>query len=112
MIGERVGRRRLYRILLATMALTGAVFALAPSWWALALAALTGTMSTDANESGPISSLEHAMIGQAPPTTRVHVFGRYNAVAYLAGALGALAGGGPRSFAMSSRRFPPTGGSC
>jgi len=94
-IGERVGRRRLYRILLATMALAGVVFALAGSLWALALAALTGTMSTDANESGPITSLEQAMIGQAPSETRVHVFGRYNAVAYLAGALGALAAGGP-----------------
>jgi predicted MFS family arabinose efflux permease len=35
------------------------------------------------------------MIGQAPAATRVHVFGRYNAVAYLAGAGGALMAGGP-----------------
>jgi len=32
---------------------------------------------------------------QAPAAARVHVFGRYNAVAYLAGAVGALAAGGP-----------------
>src|SRR5438093_774058 len=37
-------------------------------------------------------------IGAAPAAERVHVFGRYNAVAYLAGALGALAAGGPAAF--------------
>jgi Na+/melibiose symporter-like transporter len=68
---------------------------LTSSFVALVVAALTGTMSTDANESGPITSLEQAMIGQAPPATRLHVFGRYNAVAFLAGAFGALAAGGP-----------------
>jgi predicted MFS family arabinose efflux permease len=52
-------------------------------------------MSTDANENGPLTTLEQAMIGQAPGATRVRVFGRYNAVAYLTGALGALAAGGP-----------------
>ena len=94
-IGDRVGRRRLYAILLAVMGATGVVFALSESLWVLCIVALTGTMSTDANESGPITSLEQAMIGQAPTAARVHVFGRYNAVAYLAGAVGALAAGGP-----------------
>ena len=101
-MGDRVGRRRLYRALLVLMAFTGAVFALTSIVWVLALAALTGTMSTDANESGPITSLEQAMIGQAPTVTRVHVFGRYNAVAYLAGALGALAAGGPAFLGSST----------
>ncbi len=94
-IGDRVGRRRLYAILLALMGATGVVFALSESLWLLCVVALTGTLSTDANESGPITSLEQAMIGQAPAAARVHVFGRYNAVAYLAGAVGALAAGGP-----------------
>ena len=93
--GDRVGRRRLYAGLLALMGVVGIVFAFAGSVWVLALVALTGTMSTDANESGPITSLEQAMIGQAPADSRVHVFGRYNAVAYLAGAVGSLAAGGP-----------------
>jgi predicted MFS family arabinose efflux permease len=101
--GDRIGRRRLYTLLLATMAVAGIVFAFAGSWWALVIAALTGTMSTDANESGPITSLEQAMIGHAPAVARVHVFGRYNAVAYLAGAIGALAAGGPAFL----RRFMP-----
>jgi MFS family permease len=95
LIGERLGRRRLYVTLLTVMGLVGAVFAISGNVWFLAAASLTGTMSTDANESGPITSLEQAMIGQAAAATRIRVFGRYNAVAYLAGAVGALAAGGP-----------------
>ena len=93
--GDRVGRRRLYAWLLVAMGVVGVIFALTDSFVVLIVAALTGMMSTDANESGPITSLEQAMIGQAPAEARVHVFGRYNAVAYLAGAFGALAAGGP-----------------
>jgi predicted MFS family arabinose efflux permease len=69
----------------------------------LVLAALTGTLSTDPNESGPITSLEQAMMGGAPAAIRARVFGRYNAVAYLAGAIGALTAGGPDAF----RRLVP-----
>ena len=94
-IGDRLGRRRLYAILLALMGVSGVVFALTNSVWLLCLVSLTGTMSTDANESGPITSIEQAMIGQASAETRIQVFGRYNAVAYLAGAMGSLAAGGP-----------------
>ncbi|MEA2556460.1 MAG: hypothetical protein QOI60_1791 [Actinomycetota bacterium] len=94
-IGERIGRRRLYILLLVLMGIVGAIFATSGNLWFLIAASLTGTMSTDANESGPITSLEQAMLGQASAQTRIRVFGRYNAVAYLAGALGALAAGGP-----------------
>jgi MFS family permease len=94
LLGDRLGRRRLYAGLLVLMGLVGVVFAFSGTWWVLILVALTGTMSTDANESGPITSLEQAMIGAAPASSRVHVFGRYNAVAFLAGALGSLAAGG------------------
>jgi MFS family permease len=94
-VGDRVGRRRLYAILLALMGASGVAYALSNSVWVLCIVGLTGTMSTDANESGPITSIEQAMIGQAPAEARVHVFGRYNAVAYLAGAVGSLAAGGP-----------------
>ncbi|MGZ4132159.1 MAG: MFS transporter [Actinomycetota bacterium] len=94
-LGDRVGRRRSYTVLLALMGVVGAGFALTGNVWLLVVLALTGVMSTDANESGPITTLEQAMIGQAPADVRLHVFGRYNAVAYLAGAVGALAAGGP-----------------
>jgi MFS family permease len=98
LLGDRLGRRKLYAGLLALMGVVGVVFAFSASVWVLVLVALTGTMSTDANESGPITSLEQAMIGGAPAASRVHVFGRYNAVAFLAGALGSLAAGGQAFF--------------
>ena len=107
LLGERVGRRRLYAALLLVMGVAGTVFALTSNVGALVAIALTGTMSPDANESGPITSLEQAMIGQAPAEARVHVFGRYNAIAYLAGAVGALAAGGPAFLRDFWDRVPP-----
>jgi predicted MFS family arabinose efflux permease len=95
--GDRIGRRRLYAVSFAVMAAAGMVFAFTRWLPALVLASLTGTLSTDPNESGPITSLEQAMIGQAPAAGRVRVFGRYNAVAYLTGAVGSLAAGGPEA---------------
>ena len=96
--GDRLGTRRVYRLLLAIMGISGAVFALTSWLPLLLLAAGTGTMSTDANESGPITSLEQAMLADAPAAVRPGVFGRYNAVAYLAGSFGALLAGGPAAF--------------
>lgn len=105
--GDRIGRRRLYAGLLLLMGAAGTVFALTGSLPALVLAALTGTLSTDPNESGPITSIEQAMIGHAPATARAHVFGRYNAVAYLAGAIGSLLAGGPAAFRHLLPSLPP-----
>jgi predicted MFS family arabinose efflux permease len=103
--GDRIGRRRLYGVLFLVMAVAGTVFAVTRSLAALIIAALTGTISVEANESGPITSLEQAMIPQAArtPLHRNRAFARYNAVAYLAGSLGSLAAGGPDFF----RRFFP-----
>lgn len=92
---DRLGRRRSYVAILVVMATAAAVFALTDRFPLLLLAALTGTLSTDPNESGPVTTLEQAMIGTAPAPARVRVFGRYNAVAYLAGSLGALLAGSP-----------------
>src|SRR5213078_958850 len=99
------GRRRLYRWLLLLMGVAGTVFAVTRWLPALILAAMTGTISVEANESGPITSLEQAMIPQVAGEARLRnrAFARYNAVAYLAGSLGALAAGGPDFF----RRFFP-----
>jgi MFS family permease len=93
--GDRLGRRRLYRLLLAVMGGAGAVFALTSWLPALVIAALTGTLSTDANESGPITTLEQSMLADAPAELRSRVYGRYNAAAYLAGSVGSLVAGGP-----------------
>jgi MFS family permease len=94
LLGDRAGRRRTYVGLLVLMGVAGAVFALTRFVPLLVLAALTGTLSTDPNESGPITSLEQSMMASAPRDLRSRVFGRYNAVAYLSGAVGALAAGG------------------
>jgi MFS family permease len=102
-LGDRIGRRRAYGSLLLIMGAAGSVFAFTRWLPALVIAALTGTLSTDPNESGPITSIEQAMIGGAPGDQRARVFGRYNAIAYLAGSIGALAAGGPALF----RRFFP-----
>ncbi len=87
--GDRVGRRRCYRLLFLAMAAAGSVYALTDSLPALILAALTGTVSTDVVESGPFTSLEQAMLPHAGGDT-TRLFGTYNTVATLAGSLGAL----------------------
>jgi predicted MFS family arabinose efflux permease len=94
--GDRFGRRRSYAALFVGLALTGVAFATTSRLWILFLVALTGTLSPEVIESGPFTSLEQAMLPQGlDDRARNHVFGRYNAVATLAGSLGALAAGGP-----------------
>jgi len=104
--GDRVGRRRAYRLLLVAMAISGAVFALTGFLPALLLAAFTGTVSTEVVESGPFTSLEQAMLphvaGERDPT---RLFGTYNTIATLAGSLGALAAGGPTLLHNSSAHW-------
>jgi MFS family permease len=95
LLGDRWGRRRTYSGLLLLMGLVGAAYAATDKLWILIVLALLGVLSTDANENGPLTTLEQSMIGQAPAEVRLRVFGRYNAVAYLAGAFGALLAGGP-----------------
>jgi MFS family permease len=103
---DRVGRRRAYLLLLATMGVAGAVFALTGWLPALVLAALTGTVSVDVVESGPFTSLEQAMLPEVAGTTDpTRLFGTYNTVATLAGSLGALAAGGPALLGLSSQRW-------
>jgi MFS family permease len=104
-IGERLGRRRAYAAMLVLVGVAGTVFALTLSFPALIAASLTGALSTDPNESGPITSLEQAMIGEAPSGTRIRVFGRYNAIAFLAGAVGALTASLPALLDVSEQRF-------
>ena len=90
--GDRFGRRRSYALLYLLLAGTGVVFAYADVAWPLMLAGLVGALSTEVIESGPFTSLEQAMLAtDLAGRRRVHGFGLYNAVAALAGSLGALA---------------------
>ncbi len=104
--GDAWGRRRTYCGLLAIMGLTGTVFALTTWYPALLLASLTGTLSANANESGPITSIEQALIAEEPHSIRARLYGRYNAVAYLSGAFGALAAAGPPALRALLPRLP------
>jgi predicted MFS family arabinose efflux permease len=98
-VGDRVGRRLAHVGLSLLMAVAGTVFALTDTYWALLLAALSGTVATAALESGPFVTLEQAIIPQTSPQERRNrIFGHYNAVAAIAGSFGALAAGGPEFF--------------
>jgi predicted MFS family arabinose efflux permease len=95
-VGDRVGRRRFYALLFLGLSVSGLAFGLTDRFWVLLLVALMGTMSTEVVESGPFTSLEQAMLPTGvPPARRTRLFGTSNAVATMAGSLGALAAGGP-----------------
>src|SRR2546426_9186226 len=95
-LGDRVGRRRFYAGLFLGLAAAETAFALTSSFGLLAAVALTGTLSVDVVESGPFTSLEQAMLPAGLDSReRTRVFGNYNAIAALAGSVGALAAGGP-----------------
>src|SRR5262249_36265165 len=68
-----------------------------PSWPVLALVALLGVLSMEVVESGPFTTLEQAMLATSVVAPRPLVTGlsRYNAVASVAGSLGALTAGAP-----------------
>lgn len=94
--GDRVGRRTWYMALFAGLGAAGAVLAFVDALPLLIALGLTGTISTEVIESGPFTSLEQSMLaasGSAADRTRL--FSTYNAVAAIAGSVGALAAGGP-----------------
>lgn len=94
--GDRLGRRRSYVVLYLVLAVTGIVFAFSDQVWVLSAVALTGALSTEVVESGAFTSLEQSMLAtDLHGRARIRGFGVYNAVATLAGSVGALAAGGP-----------------
>ncbi len=89
---DRWGRRRTLVVLAALMALTGVVFALVSTYPLLLIAGFFGTLGTSGSETAPFLPIEQAMVPQVVSANRrTAVFARYNLVASLAGALGALA---------------------
>lgn len=103
---DQLGRRRVYLILYALMALAGAVFALSDSLPLLILAGLTGTLSVEVVESGPFTTIEQAMIPEVAGSMTTRAFGKYNAFAALLGAGGALLAGGPEALRGSFPSLP------
>lgn len=91
---DRWGRRRCYAALYLVLAASGALFAMVDWYPVLVAVALAGMLSTDVVDSGPATTIEQAILaGNDRPDVRR--FGVYNAVAALAGSLGALAAGLP-----------------
>src|SRR5260370_32055766 len=90
------GRRRTLALLSLLMAATGVIFGLVTSYPVLLLAAFFGTLGTSASETAPFLPIDQAMIAQiTPPPRRTALFARYNLVASLSAAIGALAAGLP-----------------
>jgi MFS family permease len=86
------GRRRMLVLLALLMAGTGVVFAFAMSYPVLLVAAFFGTLGTSASETAPFLPIDQAMIAQVTrPGQRTSLFARYNLVASLCTAAGALA---------------------
>jgi MFS family permease len=93
---DRWGRRRTLFMLALVMAATGAIFGLTHVYPILLFAAFFGTLGTSASETAPFLPIEQAILPQVcAPEERIALFARYNFVAWIAGAAGALAAGVP-----------------
>lgn len=103
---DRWGRRRTLVVLALLMALTGLIFGFLRWYPLLLLAAFCGTLGTSASETAPFLPIEQAMLGsQGTGTDRTTLFARYNLVASVAGAVGALIAGLPAVLARSGLSF-------
>lgn len=90
------GRRRALACLSLLMAGTGMIFGLTSSYPVLLVAAFFGTLGTSGSETAPFLPIDQVMITQiTTPERRTTLFARYNLVASLSVAVGALAVGLP-----------------
>jgi MFS family permease len=94
-------RRRTLALLALLMAGTGVVFGLANFYPLLLVAAFFGTLGITASETAPFLPIDQAMIAQITmPEHTTALFARYNLVAALSVAIGALAAGLPGILAL------------
>lgn len=92
----------------------GCAFALTDNFWILMIAGIIGVISTSGGEIGPFVSVEQASVtdtlihrhGEKVAKEKIPiVFGYYNAMGYLAQALGALVAGNGVKFLIDSYHF-------
>ncbi|MFL5664552.1 MAG: MFS transporter [Ktedonobacteraceae bacterium] len=103
------GLRHTLAVLSLVMATTGVIFGLVTSYPVLLLAAFFGTLGTSASETAPFLPIDQAMLAQVTvPEHRTALFARYNLVASLSAALGALAAGLPGL--LTQVGLPPASG--
>ena len=88
---DRIGRRRSLVMLALLAAAGGALLVTTDTLWAAALVAFFGMLNTQGSDRGAAQALEQAIL---PATTsdaqRTQLFARYNAIADVGGAAGAL----------------------
>ena len=88
---DKIGRRSSLVILALLAAVGGALLVATDTLWAAALVAFFGMLNTQGSDRGAAQALEQAIL---PATTtdadRTQVFARYNAIADVGGAAGAL----------------------
>ena len=88
---DRIGRRSSLVTLALLAAVGGALLVATDTLWAAALVAFFGMLNTQGSDRGAAQALEQAIL---PATTtdadRTQVFARYNAIADVGGAAGAL----------------------
>lgn len=110
-VADRVGRRRWYAAIYLGVALAGLIMALSPPLWLIVVLALVGVLSTDVVDNGPATTLEQVMLAgedaAAAGRSGARVYGAYNAVASIAGALGALAAGVPAQLGIGAADARP-----
>src|SRR5947199_2291747 len=91
LLADTWGRRRTLALLALLMAATGVIFGLVTSYPVLLVAAFFGPLGTTASETAPFLPVDQAMIAQVTaPSRRTALFARYNLVASLSVAVGAL----------------------
>src|SRR5437588_7610595 len=96
LVTDSWGRRRTLALLSLLMAATGVVFGLVTSYPLLLVAAFFGTLGTSASETTPFLPIDQAMLAQlTAPSRRTALFARYNLIAQLGAAGGALVAGAP-----------------
>src|SRR5258706_9639346 len=96
LVADSWGRRRTLALLALLMAATGVIFGLVTSFPVLLVAAFFGTLGTSASETAPFLPIDQAMIAQVTePERRTALFARYNLIAQLGAAGGALLAGAP-----------------
>ena len=96
LLADAWGRRHTLALLALLMAGTGAVFGLTTNYPVLLVAAFFGTLGISASETAPFLPIDQAMMAQITTIERrTALFARYNLVASLSVAVGALAAGLP-----------------
>ena len=96
LVTDTWGRRRTLALLALLMAGTGVIFGLMTSYPVLLVAAFFGTLGTSASETAPFLPIDQAMIAQVTePERRTALFARYNLIAQIGAAGGALVAGVP-----------------